>query len=146
MREVETRMSDARPLLSVKDLRTQLYAEDGVVRAVDGVTFDIRRGETFALVGESGCGKSMTALSIMRLLPEAGAVVGGAVELDGRDVLRRLKADPRTAVIPVLVVSAFGADQNMRDQLVELGAADVLEKPVDLKLAFDKVERLAGRG
>jgi len=67
-------------------------------------------------------------------------------ELDGRDVLRRLKADPRTAVIPVLVVSAFGADQNMRDQLVELGAADVLEKPVDLKLAFDKVERLAGRG
>ncbi len=88
MREVETRMSDARPLLSVKDLRTQLYAEDGVVRAVDGVTFDIRRGETFALVGESGCGKSMTALSIMRLLPEAGAVVGGAVELDGRDVLQ----------------------------------------------------------
>jgi len=67
-------------------------------------------------------------------------------ELDGRDVLRRLKANPRTAVIPVLVVSAFGADQNMRDQLVELGAADVLEKPVDLKLAFDKVERLAGRG
>jgi CheY-like chemotaxis protein len=66
-------------------------------------------------------------------------------ELDGRDVLRLLKADPRTAAIPVLVVSAFGADQNLRDQLVDLGAADVLEKPVDLQLAFDKVERLAAR-
>src|SRR5574341_14185 len=81
-------MSDSRPLLSVKGLRTHLYAEDGIVRAVDGVSFDVHRGETFALVGESGCGKSMTALSIMRLLPEAGAIVGGAVELDGRDVLQ----------------------------------------------------------
>jgi CheY-like chemotaxis protein len=66
-------------------------------------------------------------------------------ELDGRDVLLRLKADPRTAAIPVVVVSAFGADQNMRDQLVDLGASDVLEKPVDLRLAFDKVEQLAAR-
>jgi peptide/nickel transport system ATP-binding protein len=65
-----------------------LTAEDGVVRAVDGVSFDVQRGETFALVGESGCGKSMTALSIMRLLPDAGAIVGGAVELDGQDLLQ----------------------------------------------------------
>jgi CheY-like chemotaxis protein len=66
-------------------------------------------------------------------------------KLDGRDVLRQLKTDPRTRTIPVLVVSAFGGDQHMRDQLVELGAADVMEKPLDLQIAFNKVERLAGR-
>jgi CheY-like chemotaxis protein len=66
-------------------------------------------------------------------------------KLDGRDVLRQLKTDHRTRAIPVLVVSAFGGDQHMRDQLVELGAADVMEKPLDLQIAFKKVERLAGR-
>lgn len=62
--------------------------------------------------------------------------------LDGRDVLAQLKADPRTAAIPVLVVSALAADQHMRDLLVELGASDVMEKPVDLAIAFNKAERL----
>jgi peptide/nickel transport system ATP-binding protein len=81
-------MSDARPLLSVKGLRTFLDTGEAVVRAVDGVSFDLYRGETFALVGESGCGKSMTALSIMRLLPDAGSVMGGSVELDGEDLVR----------------------------------------------------------
>jgi peptide/nickel transport system ATP-binding protein len=75
-------------LLSVKELRTWLDAGDAVVRAVDGVSFEVHRGETFALVGESGCGKSMTALSVMRLLPDAGRIVGGSVELDGRDLLQ----------------------------------------------------------
>jgi peptide/nickel transport system ATP-binding protein len=81
-------MSDSRPLLAVKDLRTWLYTGDAVVRAVDGVSFDVMPGETFALVGESGCGKSMTALSIMRLLPDAGSVAGGSVELAGQDLMR----------------------------------------------------------
>ncbi len=63
-------------------------------------------------------------------------------KVDGRDVLRQLKADPRTAGIPVLVVTAFGGDQNLRDLLLELGAMDVLEKPVDLAIAFNKAERL----
>jgi peptide/nickel transport system ATP-binding protein len=88
-------MSPERPLLSVRGLRTELTAEDGVVRAVDGVSFDVRRGETFALVGESGCGKSMTALSIMRLLPDAGAIVGGSVELDGQDLLQLPESEMR---------------------------------------------------
>jgi peptide/nickel transport system ATP-binding protein len=65
------------------------------VRAVDGVTFDVRRGETFALLGESGCGKSMTALSVMRLLPDAGQVVAGVVELAGRDLLALPEAEMR---------------------------------------------------
>jgi len=81
-------MSDPRPLLSVRDLRTSLDTDGGIVRAVDGVSFEIRRGETFALLGESGCGKSMTALSIMRLLPDAGSVVGGCVEFNGHDLMR----------------------------------------------------------
>jgi CheY-like chemotaxis protein len=66
-------------------------------------------------------------------------------KLDGRDVLRQLKANPRTSAIPVLVVTAFGGDQNLRDLLLELGAEDVLEKPVDLAIAFNKAERLARR-
>jgi peptide/nickel transport system ATP-binding protein len=81
-------MSDPRPLLSVRDLKTWLTTGDAIVRAVDGVSFDVQRGETFALVGESGCGKSMTALSIMRLLPDAGSIVDGSVELDGHDLLQ----------------------------------------------------------
>jgi CheY-like chemotaxis protein len=69
----------------------------------------------------------------------------GMPKLDGRDVLRQLKGNPRTASIPVLVVTAFGGDQNLRDLLLELGAVDVLEKPVDLAIAFSKAERLARR-
>ncbi len=64
-------------------------------------------------------------------------------KLDGRDVLRQLKANPKTARLPVLVISAFGGDQNLRDLLLELGAWDVMEKPVDLQIAFNKAERLA---
>ncbi|HET9662785.1 MAG TPA: ABC transporter ATP-binding protein [Burkholderiales bacterium] len=77
----------SRPLLKIENLRTWIDAGDAIVRAVDGVSFDVPRGETFALVGESGCGKSLTALSVMRLLPDAGHIVGGKVELDGEDLL-----------------------------------------------------------
>jgi peptide/nickel transport system ATP-binding protein len=77
----------SQPLLRVRDLRTHIHTGGKVVRAVDGVSFDIARGETFALVGESGCGKSMTALSVMRLLPDAAQVAGGSVELDGENLL-----------------------------------------------------------
>jgi CheY-like chemotaxis protein len=66
-------------------------------------------------------------------------------KLDGRDVLRQLKSSDRTRSIPVLVITASGGEQTMRTLLAELGAADVLEKPVDLPIAFAKAERLAAR-
>ncbi len=65
--------------------------------------------------------------------------------VDGRDALHLLKADPRTSAIPVLVITAFGGDQQLRDLMLELGAWDVMEKPVDLQIAFNKAERLAQR-
>jgi peptide/nickel transport system ATP-binding protein len=74
-------------MLHIDQLQVELEAEAGTVRAIDGLALSIQRGETFALVGESGCGKSMTALALMRLLPEAGRVVGGDIRLDGTDVL-----------------------------------------------------------
>src|SRR5437763_14158923 len=76
------------PILSVRDLETQFFTDDGVVQAVDGVTFDLMPGETLGIVGESGCGKSMTALSMLRLVPEPGRVTGGQVLYRGRDVLK----------------------------------------------------------
>lgn len=69
-------------MLTLTDLRVALDAESGLVRAIDGLSLAIDRGQTFALVGESGCGKSMTALALMRLLPENGAVIGGDIHLD----------------------------------------------------------------
>ena len=73
-------------MLKISDLKVALDADSGLVKAIDGLTLSIKRGETFALVGESGCGKSMTALALMRLLPESGRVTQGDFELEGQDV------------------------------------------------------------
>ena len=71
--------------LDVKDLQTWFYTRQGIVKAVDGVSFNLRKGETLGIVGESGCGKSITALSVMRLVPDPpGRIIGGRVTLDGR--------------------------------------------------------------
>ena len=74
-------------MLRIDDLQVELDAETGIVRAIDRLSLAIRQGQTFALVGESGCGKSMTALALMRLLPDAGVVTGGDITLDGSDLL-----------------------------------------------------------
>lgn len=109
------------PLLSVRDLRTQFFTADGVVKAVDGVSFDVYPGQTLGIVGESGCGKSVTAMSIMRLVSSPpGRIVGGEVIFEGRDLLtlpdsemRKVRGkqiamifqDPMTSLNPVLSVA-----------------------------------------
>jgi oligopeptide/dipeptide ABC transporter ATP-binding protein len=79
--------TDKRPLLEVKNLKTHFFTEDGVVHAVDGVDFVVYPGEILGLVGESGCGKSVTSLSIMRLVSLPGRVLEGKILLDGADLL-----------------------------------------------------------
>ena len=129
----------AKPLLRVHDLRTQIHGEGAPVRAVDGVSFDIAPGETFALVGESGCGKSMTALSLMRLLPDAATITGGVVELDGtnllalpesqmRDVRGRRVAmifqEPGLSLNPVMTIGAQIAESVRRHTALSGAAVD----------------------
>src|SRR3954464_9619368 len=108
------------PLLEVDNLKTHFFTRDGVVRAVDGVSFAIQPGETLALVGESGCGKSVTSLSIMRLIASPpGRVVAGTVRFNGRDLLglsepemRKVRGneismifqEPMTSLNPVLTI------------------------------------------
>jgi ABC-type dipeptide/oligopeptide/nickel transport system ATPase component len=107
-------------VLSVRSLKTYFFTRAGILKAVDDLSFTVRKGETLAVVGESGCGKSMTALSIMRLVPDPpGRIVGGAVELDGRDLLQLEEAamrevrgkdismifqEPMTSLNPVLTI------------------------------------------
>jgi oligopeptide/dipeptide ABC transporter ATP-binding protein len=92
-------MSDTPPgdtVLEVRDLHTHFFLRRGVVKAVDGVSFSLKRGEVLGLVGESGCGKSLTALSLMRLLPKGGArTIKGEVLLGGENILQRTPAEMR---------------------------------------------------
>lgn len=107
-------------ILEVKDLRTYFYTRDGVVRSVDGVSFSISEGETLAIVGESGCGKSVTSLSLLRLIPSPpGKIVSGSILFHGKDLLalsdeemRDIRGDkismifqePMTSLNPVLTI------------------------------------------
>src|ERR1051325_5218120 len=86
-----------KPLLEVKDLKTYFYTEDGIVRAVDGVSFEVYPGEVLGIVGESGCGKSVTSLSIMRLISKPGRIDQGEILLDGENLLK-LSEDDMTQV------------------------------------------------
>jgi oligopeptide/dipeptide ABC transporter ATP-binding protein len=86
-------MQTSQPLLEVNNLKTYFYTEDGVVKAVDGVDFNVFPGEVLGLVGESGCGKSVTSLSIMRLIGIPGKVVEGEIFFEGRDLLKLSEAE-----------------------------------------------------
>lgn len=79
--------TNKQPLLEVRDLKTYFFTEDGVVQAVDGVDFEVNPGEILGLVGESGCGKSVTSFSILRLIDDPGKTVGGEIYFEGRNVL-----------------------------------------------------------
>jgi oligopeptide/dipeptide ABC transporter ATP-binding protein len=139
--------------LQVDDLRTYFYTEEGVVRAVDGVSFSLEKGETLGIVGESGCGKSVTALSVMQLIPRPGGrIVGGKILYRGKsgevvditaldprkDDIRKLRGneigmvfqEPMTALHPVYTVG---------QQICE---AVVLHEKVDKKTARDKAIRM----
>jgi len=84
-------------LLEVKDLRTYFYTQEGIVKAVDGTSYSVEEGETLGLVGESGCGKSVSALSILRLIPQPpGKIVSGEINFQGRDLLQLDEADMRS--------------------------------------------------
>lgn len=106
-------------MIAIEHLSTELQSDSGLVRAVDALSLTIARGQTFALVGESGCGKSMTALSILRLLPDSGRVVAGSVTMDGVDLMalpeQRMRdvrgskisiifQEPATSLNPVMTV------------------------------------------
>ncbi|MEA2572215.1 MAG: peptide/nickel transport system ATP-binding protein [Acidobacteriota bacterium] len=108
-------------LLEVKNLRTTFFTGDGAVHAVDNVSFNVRKGEALALVGESGCGKSVTAASIMRLVAPPGKITGGSVHFKGRDLasiserdMRKIRGDdiamvfqePMTSLNPVFKIGA----------------------------------------
>jgi len=134
-------MGDAEMLLEVEDLKTHFFTDDGVVKAVDGVTFSLEKGKTLGVVGESGCGKSVTALSIMRLISPPGRIVEGRILFEGRDItqipeeqMRAIRGnnismifqEPMTSLNPVFTVGN------------QIGEAIVLHQKVSKKEARDR--------
>ncbi|MDP6506465.1 MAG: ABC transporter ATP-binding protein, partial [Planctomycetota bacterium] len=139
----------AKKLLEVRNLQTYFKTSEGLARAVDGVSFSLERGETLSLVGESGCGKSVTALSIMQLVPEpAGHIAGGEILFEGVDIIplpaREKRAfrgkriamifqEPMTALNPVFTIGSQISEtirlhQNANRKEAKLLAIEMLEK------------------
>jgi oligopeptide transport system ATP-binding protein len=157
VRERELKRAKAENLLEVRDLSTHFFTPDGVVHAVDDVSFTLGYGETLGLVGESGCGKTVTALSVTRLVPDPpGKIVSGEVLFEGTDVLkvssdamRRLRGkdigfifqDPQTSLNPTLTIGYqiaepirqhLGLSQRAaRDRVVELLSKVGIPRPKD---------------
>jgi len=133
-------------VLDITGLKTYLFTRSGVVKAVDDVSLSVRRGETLAVVGESGCGKSMTALSIMRLVPNPpGKIVGGAITLGGKDLLKlnegemrdirgneisMIFQEPMTSLNPVLTIGHQITEALRLHQDLSKSAAD--EKAIEM--------------
>ena len=135
-------------MLTIDNLKVELDAESGIVRAIDGLALSIKRGETFALVGESGCGKSMTALALMRLLPDNGVVTQGRVMIDQTEVLDLPEAqmrgvrggrigmifqEPSTSLNPVMkvgdqIVEAIEAHTALRGEMARNKAVEWLRR------------------
>lgn len=133
-------------LLSVKDLKTYFYTDDGVIPAVDGVSFDLERGSTIGIVGESGCGKSVTSLSILGLIPQPpGKIVGGQILFEGQDLLklsepelRQIRGneiamifqEPMTSLNPVFTVGFQISEAIIRHQ--GFSKAEAREKSIEM--------------
>ena len=141
-------MQDNRPvLLEIENLQTHFRTMDGVNRAVDGVSFSVRAGETLAVVGESGCGKSVTAMSILRLIPEPPGKIAGSIRFGGKDLLtlsdREMRAirgneismifqEPMTSLNPVLTIGkqigeSLRLHQGMNRRQAEARAIEMLK-------------------
>jgi oligopeptide/dipeptide ABC transporter ATP-binding protein len=133
------------PVLQVKDLKTQFFTDDGVVQAVDGVSFDLYPGETLGIVGESGCGKSVTALSILRLIQRPGRIVAGQILFKGSDIVtmseeevREIRGkdiamifqDPLSSLNPVLKVG-FQIEEAMEAH-DKVSGKDALRRTIEL--------------
>jgi peptide/nickel transport system ATP-binding protein len=136
-------------ILSVRDLQTYFFTEAGVVRAVDGVSFEVKKGETMGLVGETGSGKTVATYSVMRIVPRPGKIVGGLVYLDGDEILRksedemrRLRGramamifqDPNSSLNPV-----FSIEEQLTDVILTHSGGTTKEK------AKDTVVKLLGK-
>ena len=135
-----------RPVLSIEDLHTHFLTRDGVVRAVEGLTLEVLPGEVLGVVGESGCGKSVTALSTMRLIPErSGRIVRGAIRFEGEDVvpldearMRRIRGnrmamvfqEPMTSLNPVHTIGQQIAEAVRIHQ--GLGRAQARERAIEM--------------
>jgi oligopeptide/dipeptide ABC transporter ATP-binding protein len=116
----------AENILTVQGLKTYFFTSDGVVKAVDGIDFSVQRGEVLGLVGESGCGKSVTSLSVMRLISEPGKIAGGEIRFDGKDLLALKEAEMvkirgnRIAMIFQQPQSALNPVFRVGDQIAEV--------------------------
>jgi peptide/nickel transport system ATP-binding protein len=129
-------------VLDVKGLKTVFFTNSGLFKAVDDVSFHVRRGETLAIVGESGCGKSVTALSVMRLVPDPpGRIVGGSIMLEGSDLLaldehamRQIRGN-RISMIFQEPMTSLNPVMRIGDQITE---AVRLHRPLGRKEAWDK--------
>jgi peptide/nickel transport system ATP-binding protein len=128
-------------LLEITDLYTEIQLRDGVVHAVDGVTLHVDEGETLGVVGESGCGKTMTALSIMQLLPGGGRIAGGSIRLGGRELtglkpddMRRVRGDD-VGMIFQDPLSSLNPTHTVGQQIAE---AVLLHRDVSKKEALDR--------
>ena len=134
------------PVLQVKGLKTYYYTEEGVVPAVDGLDFEVEPGETFAIVGESGCGKSVTSLSILRLIPSPpGKIIDGEIIYHGQDLVKKSEREmrsirgndismifqePMTSLNPVFTVGQqIGESFRFHQQM---GKAEMLKKSIEM--------------
>jgi oligopeptide/dipeptide ABC transporter ATP-binding protein len=131
------------PLLVVEDLQTEFAMESGAVRAVDGVSFRLDDGESLGIVGESGCGKTTAALSLLRLLPANGRVVGGSARLFGIDLLGKSETAIRRyrwreiAIVFQGAMNALNPVQRIEDQIAE---------PIEQRLGLSKEDALKRAG
>lgn len=142
-------MNTSEELLRIRDLKTWFYTSDGIIKAVDGVSFEIRQGRTLCVVGESGCGKSITSLSIMRLVPDPpGRIVEGSIFFNGENLLEKKESEmrkirgneismifqePMTSLNPLMtigdqIIEALRLHENLDRKRAESRTIELLER------------------